>query len=61
MKTYEAVGSYKIKRHLIFLVAPWMWGYRVPSNTMEDTFRDLFLQIHRDAAELFQVTEGGVS
>ena len=52
LKTYEAVGNYTIKRHLIFLILPWMWGPRVPSNTIEDTFRDLFLQIQRDAATL---------
>lgn len=52
LKTYEAVGNYTIKRHLIFLILPWMWGKSVPSDTIEDTFRDLFLQIQRDAATL---------
>ena len=55
LETYEAVGSYKMKRHLLFLLVPWMWGTRVPSNTMEDTFRDLFLQIQEDATALFSV------
>ena len=55
LNTYEAVGSYKIKRHLLFLLVPWMWGYKVPSTTMEDTFRDLFLQIQQNAAELFSI------
>ena len=53
--TYEAVGSYKRSRHLLFLLVPWMWGYQVPSHTMEDTFRDLFLQIQQDATGLFSV------
>ena len=53
LKAYDAVGRYRNKRHLVFLALPWLWGYRVPSRTMEDTFRDLFLQVQRDAATLF--------
>jgi hypothetical protein len=45
---YEAVGTYAIKRHALFLALPFLWGYKVPARTMEDTFRDLFLQIQRD-------------
>ncbi len=57
LKRYDAVGTYAIKRHALFLLAPMWWGYRVPSATMEDTFRDLFLQLQRDASTLF--AEGG--
>jgi len=59
LKTYEAVGRYRCKRHLVFLALPWMWGYKVPSRTMEDTFRDLFLQIQRDAPTLFSSGSAG--
>ncbi len=46
--SYSAVGTYAIKRHILFLALPFLWGYKVPARTMEDTFRDLFLQIQRD-------------
>ena len=46
--SYHAVGTYAIKRHLLFLALPFLWGYKVPARTMEDTFRDLFLQIQQD-------------
>lgn len=48
LNTYEAVGTYAIKRHLLFVALPFLWGYKVPARTMEDAFRDLFLQIQRD-------------
>jgi hypothetical protein len=54
LKTYEATGSYKTTRHLLFLLAPWMWRTGVPQATMRDTCRDLFLQIQRDASALFR-------
>lgn len=46
--SYSAVGTYAIKRHVLLLALPFVWGYKVPARTMEDTFRDLFLQIQRD-------------
>jgi hypothetical protein len=49
VKTYEARGTYKTKKHLLFVLAPWMWKLSVPSRTTADTFRDLFLQVQRDA------------
>lgn len=45
---YEAIGRYRLKRHVLFLTLPFLWGYKVPAATMEDTFRDLFLQIQQD-------------
>jgi hypothetical protein len=50
VKTYEAVGTYKTKRHLLFLLWPLTWKNRAPGATTADTFRDLFLQVERDAA-----------
>lgn len=58
LKRYEAVGRYRLKRHLIFVALPFLWGYKVPAATMEDTFRDLFLQVQQDLPTLFQ-TSGG--
>ena len=52
LKRYEAVGRYRLKRHLIFLALPFLWGYKVPAATMEDTFRDLFLQVQQDLPAL---------
>ena len=52
MKTYEATGTYKTRKHLLLLLAPWMWGVGTSGDTTADTYRDLFLQIERDAGTL---------
>ena len=52
MKTYEATGTYRTQKHLLLLLVPWRWGLGVSGNTTADTFRDLILQIERDAATL---------
>ena len=52
MKTYEATGTCKTRKHLLFLLAPWMWGVGTAGDTTADTFRDLFLQIEQDAGTL---------
>jgi hypothetical protein len=52
LKTFEAVGTYTTKRHLLYLLLPMTWGLNVKGETTAQTFRDLFLQIERDAAEM---------
>ncbi len=52
LKTYQSVGTYTTKRHLVFLLLPMRWGLRVAGDTTTDTFRDLFLQLQRDAGTL---------
>lgn len=52
LKTFEAVGTYTTKRHLLYLLLPMTWGLNVKGETTAQTFRDLFLQIERDAKEL---------
>lgn len=56
LKSYTATGSYAITRQALLMLLPMKWGYKVPAATMEDTFRDLFLQIQRDAPTLFPET-----
>ncbi|HAM40945.1 MAG TPA: hypothetical protein DDX89_00550 [Candidatus Omnitrophica bacterium] len=58
LKRYEAVGRYRLRRHLIFFAMPFLWGYKVPAATMEDTFRDLFLQVQQDLPTLFPASGG---
>jgi hypothetical protein len=53
LRRYEAIGRYKTRWHLLFLALPWMWGPRVVSRTVQETFRDLLLQIQQDAPALF--------
>jgi hypothetical protein len=53
LKSYEASGSYKSTRHLLFLLTPWLWRTGLPAAVMRDTFRDLLLQLERDAGQLF--------
>jgi hypothetical protein len=50
VKAYEARGTYKTRKHLLFLLAPWMWKLGAPGATAQDTFRDLLAQVERDAA-----------
>jgi len=52
LKTYEAVGTYTTKRHVLYLLLPMTWGLHVRGETTAQTFRDLFLQIERDAQEV---------
>jgi hypothetical protein len=61
LKTYEAVGRYQTKRHLLFLLVPMRWNLSAPGETTADTFRDLFLQVERDAAALLTGGAGVVA
>ena len=56
LKTYRATGAHQLTVHLLLLPFGG-FRYRVPSRTIENTFCDLFLQIQRDAPELFQTTQ----
>lgn len=53
LKRYRAVGHYKVRWFLLILAAPWMWHMSVPSEVVEDTFRDLFIQLQDDGAQVF--------
>ena len=52
IKTYEATGTYKTRKHLLFLLWPPAWGLGTSGDTTADTFRDLLLQIEQDAGTL---------
>jgi len=52
LKTYQAMGSYQSTAHLVFLPVSFR-RQSIALRSKEDTFRDLFLQIQRDAEQLF--------
>lgn len=52
VKRYEAVGTYRVRRHLLWLLTPWTWHPRALTETMKDTFRDLLLQLQQDVGLL---------
>jgi hypothetical protein len=49
-KTYEATGSYRVRKHLLWLLVPFKWHRDVPSRTAMDAFRDILIQAERDVA-----------
>ncbi len=56
LKRYEATGRQQF--HLQLFTMFFGAKHRVPGRTIEQTFQDLFLQIQRDAPQLFpQATE----
>jgi hypothetical protein len=54
LREYEAQGTYRTRRHLIFALLPMLWHSKVPATVAEDTVRDVFLEIAQDAATLFK-------
>jgi hypothetical protein len=52
LRKYEARGQAKIHEHLFFLPVS-LWSWNKPSLIRQNVFRDLFLQIEQDSAELF--------
>ena len=52
MKSYQATGSHRLRIHLLSALTT-AWTVNVPKRTLEDTFRDLFLQIQQDAPQAF--------
>ena len=58
LRTYESVGSYRVRIHLVFLPLG-IWQRRVEAETRRDTLRDVLLLMQRDVDELFGVSEKG--
>lgn len=52
LRKYEARGQTRIHEHLFFLPVS-LWSWNKPSRIRQNVFRDLFLQIEQDSAELF--------
>jgi len=52
LKTYQATGDFNMIFHLLFIL-PVTWRPGVIAATLDDTYRDLFLQIQRDLPQLF--------
>jgi hypothetical protein len=49
-KTYEAAGSYRVRKHLLWLLLPFRWHRSVPGDTAMNAFRDVLIQAERDVA-----------
>ncbi len=53
VREYEAEGTYRTRRHLIFLFLPMMWHSTVPGKVAENTIQDALLAVEHDAQTLF--------
>lgn len=55
--TYEASGSYETTYHVLFLLTPWLWQPAVRDNVIDDTVRQLFMQIQNDIPKLIPASQ----
>ena len=53
LHTYEAEGTYRTRRHILFLLLPLFWHGQVPGKVAQDTVKDVLLEITNDAPTLF--------
>lgn len=56
VKTYQATGSHHLRINFLAILL-LRQRLNVPQSTIEDTFRDLFLQIEQDAQEVFSQSQ----
>ena len=53
LHAYEAEGTYRTRRHILFLLLPMLRHGQVPGKVAEDTIKDVLLEIANNAPTLF--------